>query len=49
MEIRSMTHLERVYETTLEQCTCPQWIYRVSVGKTQKGLCKHQELLLKSQ
>jgi len=45
MEIQSMNEKtpERVYETTFEQCSCPDWKYRKSVSG---GLCKHQKQLL---
>ena len=45
MEIQSMNEKtpERVYETTFEQCSCPDWKYRKSVNG---GLCKHQKQLL---
>ena len=33
---------EKVYETTLESCTCGDWKYRKSVTGE---MCKHQKML----
>lgn len=34
---------DKVYETTLESCTCNDWKYRQSVIG---GMCKHQKILI---